>query len=111
MITYSDEHKEYLKKNKRDRFIIFTFRLLIIVLLLSLWEFLARFHLINTFLSSSFTNVIKTCLNLMKDGSLFNHILITLYEVLISFFISFVIGLVVASILWSNNIISKIINN
>lgn len=49
MITYSDEHKEYLKKNKRDRFIIFTFRLLIIVLLLSLWEFLARFHLINTF--------------------------------------------------------------
>lgn len=110
MSTYSLEHKNYLKKLRKEKSIVFIFRLLIISVFLLLWELLSRFHIINTFLSSSPTNVIKTVIGLLQDGSLFRHIGVTMYEVLISFFIATIVGLVVATILWSNKTISKIID-
>lgn len=110
MYTYSDEHKKYLKKLRKNKIIIFTFRLLIILTFLVLWEVLSRIHLINTFLSSSPSNVVKTSINLLMDGSLLEHIGVTMYEVLLSFGIATIIGLIVATILWSNDTISKIID-
>lgn len=110
MSTFSDEHKAYLKKQHREKIVIFIFRLLIIATFLIGWELLSRYHIINTFLSSSPTNAIKTTIDLFKDGSLFKHIGITLYEVLISFGIASIIGLIIATILWSNKILSKIID-
>ena len=110
MSTYSLEHKRYLRKLKKEKLIIFIFRLFIISIFLFLWEILSRFHVINTFLSSSPTNVIRTIIRLIQDGSLFRHIGVTMYEVLISFFISTIVGLAVATILWSNKTISKIID-
>ncbi len=110
MSTFSEEHKKYLKRQRREKIIIFIFRLLIIVTFLIGWELLSRYHIINTFLSSSPTNAIKTTIDLFKDGSLFKHIGITLYEVLISFGIASIFGLIIATILWSNKILSKIID-
>ena len=110
MSTFSEEHKKYLKRQRREKIIIFIFRLLIIATFLIGWELLSRYHIINTFLSSSPTNAIKTTIDLFKDGSLFKHIGITLYEVLLSFGIASIIGLISATILWSNKILSKIID-
>ncbi len=110
MSTFSEEHKKYLKRQRREKIIIFIFRLLIIATFLIGWELLSRYHIINTFLSSSPTNAVKTTIDLFKDGSLFKHIGITLYEVLLSFGIASIIGLISATILWSNKILSKIID-
>lgn len=110
MSIYSEEHKMFLKKIKREKYIIGISRASIIVFFLIVWELLARFNLINTFLSSSPSKVLATTISLFKTGSLFNHIGITLYEVLISFLIATVLGFVIAVILWSNRIISKIID-
>ena len=110
MSTYSDEHKKYLKKLRREKIVVFIFRLLIITVFLIGWELLSKYNIINTFLSSSPSNAVKTAINLFKDGSLFKHIGITMYEVLISFSIATIIGLIVATILWSNKTISKIID-
>lgn len=110
MSTYSEEHKIFLKKIKREKYIIGISRASIIVFFLIVWELLARFNLINTFLSSSPSKVLATTVSLFKTDSLFNHIGITLYEVLISFVIASVLGFVIAVILWSNKIISKIID-
>ena len=60
MSTYSEEHMKYLKKQKTEKRIIFFFRLLIIICFLVAWELLSRLELINTFLSSSPTEVIET---------------------------------------------------
>lgn len=110
MSTYSKEHIKYLKEQKRTKRIICFFRLVIIIMFLITWEVLSRKGIINTFLSSSPTKVIKTIIELFQDNVLFNHIGITLYEVIISFLIASITGFITATILWHNKIISKIID-
>lgn len=106
----SDSRKNYVKIIKKNKKIIFFSRLSIILLFLLLWEVLSRYHILNTFLSSSPSLVYKTIMGLLKDGSLFKHIGITLYEVVVSFGIATLIGLTIATILWSNNTVAKIVD-
>lgn len=110
MYIFSDEHKEFLKKIKREKIIIAVLRFSIIFLFIILWEVLARYSVINTFLFSSPSRVVNTISSLLKSGELFKHIGVTLYEVLISFFMATVLGIVVATMLWSNKILSKVID-
>lgn len=110
MFSYSKEHKEYIDKIKRKKRIIVFFRCFILILFLIIWELLARTEVINTFLSSSPSMVVETTIGLFASGNLCRHILITLVEVLVSFFIAFVIGIGVASLLWSSEMLSKILD-
>lgn len=110
MSTYSKEHKEYLKKIRRERIIVIFFQILIIASFLVIWELLVKFQLVNTFLSSSPMKVIETIISLLKDNSLFHHIWITTYETLVSFIIATIIGLVVGAVLWWNKILAKIMD-
>lgn len=110
MSTYSEEHAAYLKKRKKEKRKILITQISIISFLLIIWEFLAQFNIINTFLYSSPSNMVKTITNLFKDNSLFNHIFITTYETVISFVIAFIIGLIIAIILWWNKFFSKVFN-
>ena len=110
MSTYSDEHKKYLKKLRKEKVIVFIFRILIISMFLIAWELLSDYKIINSFTSSSPIKATKTIVELFRDGSLIKHIGVTLYEVLISFFIASIVGIITAIILWSNKIISKIID-
>ena len=110
MYIYSSEHKEYLKRRKKEKRIVILFQVLIVVIFLILWQVLSDKNIINSFLSSSPTKVFKTIIDLFKDGSLFKHISITLYEVIFSFIVSSIIGLTISTILWLKPIISKIID-
>lgn len=110
MSTYSDEHKKYLKKLRKEKVIVFIFRILIISMFLIAWELLSDYKIINSFTSSSPIKATKTIIELFRDGSLIKHIGVTLYEVLISFFIASIVGMITAIILWSNKTVSKIID-
>ena len=110
MSTYSEEHLKYIKRQKKEKRLVCFFRLLIIIVFLLAWELLSRLELINTFLSSSPTEVIQTTIQLVKDNTLFTHIGVTIYEVIISFLIATIIGFVVATILWNNKVIAKVID-
>lgn len=107
---YSKEHKEYLKKIKLNNFLIKFTQLLIIVLIISIWQFAANHELINTFISSSPESIINTIINLYKDNTLFHHLWISFYEVLISFLIATIGGILIATILWRFKFISKVID-
>lgn len=108
MSTFSEEHILYLKKLKKRKHHILITQFLIIFLILILWEVFAQLNIINTFLYSSPSNMLKTIINLFSNNSLFNHIYVTSYETIISFIISFVIGLIIAIILWWNDFLSKV---
>ncbi len=110
MITYSEEHLRYLKRKKRESIIVHVIRISIIALFLVIWEGLAKFEIINTFLSSSPSQVFSTAFSLIKTGNLLEHIWVTLYEVLISFFIATVFGFITGTILWSSKIVAKVID-
>ena len=109
-MSISSEREQFLKKIKRSKRVVFINRLLIIVVFLIGWEMLAKTGVINTFLSSSPSEVVQTTLVLLKDGSLFHHIGITLYEVLVSFSVATIVGIFIATILWSNQTLAKIID-
>lgn len=110
MLMSSLEHKKYLKKNKKRKNLIYLTQILIIIVFLIIWELLTKLGFINTFLFSSPSSIIKTIINLIKTNNLFNHILITLYELFISCFLSLGIGLILATILWWNKFLAKVID-
>lgn len=106
----SKEHSLFLKKLKKEKIIITIFRILIILMFITIWELLSRFNIINTFLFSSPSKVINTIIKLYKNKELFKHIYITLYEVFISFSLASIIGLIIATILWRFKTLSKIVD-
>ena len=107
MCTYSLEHTNYLKKLKREKIVVFTFKTLIICLFLITWEVLARLSIINTFLFSSPSRIIYTIIN---NKNIFKHIGVTLYEVFISFSLATILGIIISTIMWRYRVFSKVID-
>ena len=106
----SSERKLYLKKIKKDKIIINFFRVFIFIFFIFIWELLSRFNLIDTFMFSSPSNIIKTIIDLYKDNNLFIHIFTTLYEIIISFIIGSIIGFIISSILYLFDRLNKILD-
>ena len=107
---YSVEHKKYLKKIKKDKAIILIGQLSILFIFNLVWQILADLNIINTFIFSSPKQVLNTIINLYKGKNLFEHIWVTTYETLLSFSIATVLGTIIATILWWNRRIQKIID-
>lgn len=107
---YSKEHKEYIKKIKINKILIFLVQITIITGLAIIWQFLADKQIINTFITSSPKEVIKTLINLYNQNNIFNHIYITIYETFISFILGTIIGTLIAIILWWNKFIAKVMD-
>lgn len=107
---FSKEHKLYLKKQKKEKHIVLFFKIFIIVLFLILWEVCARTEILNPFLTSYPSRVFITIFDLFKENNLLNHIWVTLYETIISFSLASLIGIAVASLLWSSKTLAKILD-
>lgn len=107
---YSQEHKEFLKKRKKRKILITLTQLLILILLIIIWELLAKYEIINTFISSSPSKIINTIIDLYKTNNLFKHIWITIYETIISFGLGTILGIIIAVILWWNNFLYKVLD-
>jgi len=106
---YSKEHVKYLKKIRKDKFIILISQFAIFISFIILWQFLADTKVINTFIFSSPKKVMDTIINLYNSKDLFTHIWVTIYETLLSFSIATILGTVIATILWWNRRIQKIV--
>ena len=107
---YSDEHRKYLKKIKIYNFLVKFIQLLILVVFIVLWQYLASTEKINTFIFSSPEMIVDTLKSLYQDDNLFYHIWITIYETLVGFSLGSLIGIVIASILWTNRFLFKVID-
>ena len=104
----SKEHLEYIKKIKKNKVIIVFFRIFILITFLIIWEITSKYT--NSFLTSSPSKIYNTIINLIKTNNIWKHISITIYETIISFILSSVIGFIIASILWWNKTLAKIID-
>ena len=107
---YSREHKLYLRKKKVRKILVIFTQILLAVLLISIWELLAKYKIINTFITSSPSKVLSTIISLYNDNNLFNNIWTTIYETLISFSLGTIIGIITATILWYFNFIYKVLD-
>ena len=106
----SKEQKEFIKKYKLNKFLIRLCQLSIVVLFLIVWEYLSYKNIINSFIFSSPTKVVKTIYSLYVNNNLFNHIWVTIYETLIAFSIGMIISIALSIILYLFNNIYKILD-
>ena len=76
---------------------------------IAVWEACAQSGIINDFIFSSPSRIMKCFVSMCADGSLFRHVWVTLYETFISFFLVIGIGLTAAVLMWLSRSFSKII--
>lgn len=95
------EHELFLRKLKKDNAIVIGGRIAVFVLLIALWEVLTIINVIDPFITSSPSRMINMLIELFTEGNLIRHSLITLYETVLAFTISMVLGLIIAIILFS----------
>ena len=107
---YSIEHALYLKKERRKRRKILFFQIFLVVFCLLLWQILSDTNTIDPFVFSSPKKVIFTIRDLFLHNHLMKHILITVYETLLSFFLATALGIGVATLLWWSPTLSKILD-
>ena len=110
MHTYSLEHQGYLKKKRIEFIIVHFFRIIIVILFFFLWEVLSSNNIINSFIFSSPLKIINTIRELLIKGELIKHIITTINEILISFIVSSILGIIISIVLWSNKLLSRIID-
>lgn len=104
----SSGYQEYLKTKSKKRKKIVLWQLATIILFILLWELLARLGLINTFLLSSPSDIVKLFIEYLRDGSIFTHIVVSVWETVLGFAIGTILGILIAIILWWSPTLSKI---
>ena len=106
----SKEQLHYLKKLKKEkRKILFTQFSLIVIFLVS-WELLVKYSIINGFIYSSPSRIIHTIIDLINNNNFFNHIYVTLSEVIISFTLGIVLSFIVALLLYQFKFLAKVLD-
>lgn len=105
----SKERKKYLHKIKRDKFLVILTQVLILVVLIGSWEILANAGIIDSFIMSQPSKILKTFINMLSQD-LLSHIWITCKETLIGFALGTIIGTFVATILWWSPFVSKVLS-
>lgn len=108
-LVVSQSQQIYLEGIRREKIRVNCVRVLILVLFVALWEVCARTGVINDFIFSSPSRIVKCFVSMCADGSLFRHMWVTLYETFISFFLVIGVGLVAAVLMWLSRSFSKII--
>lgn len=105
-----NSYNQYIKRIKRKKLIILIMQLLLFISFIIIWQILASNNIINSFITSSPKNIVKTIISLYKNNNLTNHILTTIKETLISFSITTLLSLVISILLYSFNILAKIVD-
>ena len=106
----NEEYKKFIKKEKLSTVKVIIIQLLIIILFITLWQVLSDMKLINNFLCSSPKKILETIISLWNNNDLLIHIWTTLREILISFIIGSLIGIIFAALLWWSPFISRVLD-
>lgn len=106
----SNGYKKYLKKLKTENIVVFITQIILVILFVIIWQILSDKKILDTFLFSNPKKILLTIIDLIKKNNFFKHIFTTIYEIIISFILGNFIGLFIASILWFNKFISRVLD-
>ena len=109
MKEFSAAQLQYLRKRKVHHLIVALSRIAILVAFLLLWEITARAGIIDSFIFSSPSQILRCFFGMVADRSIFLHIGITLYETIVSFFLVILVSFLVAVLLWFSRKLSEIL--
>jgi NitT/TauT family transport system permease protein len=107
MCDISPERRLYLTRKRRRQLLIRIFQISGILIVVALWEGLARAGIIDGFLMSQPTRVWRTLMN-FQSNNLINHIGITMLETAVGFASGVALGILAAFILWWSGFLAKV---
>ncbi|MBF8982754.1 ABC transporter permease [Lutibacter sp. B2] len=108
--SFSKEHINFIKNHKKRKKEIRITQISLLVVFFALWEIAAKANLIDTFLTSSPSQMWYLFIKLAKDGSIFNHIAISSFETVVGFITGTLLGTLIAILLWWSDFISKVLD-
>lgn len=103
----SKDRKKYLRKILTNKIAVITTQLVIVIVFIVLWEILANVGIIDSFIASQPSRIVKTFMNL-SSNNLLEHVGVTCLETIIGFLSGTVLGVIVAIILWWSKFLSKV---
>lgn len=105
----SQEHKAYLHRVRMNKLLVRIIQLLILGIALLLWEICANAKIVDPFITSQPTRILKTIVGLYQQGVLFHHIGITCLEAFVGFVLGTLVGTMIAIMLWWSEFLCKVL--
>jgi NitT/TauT family transport system permease protein len=112
----SRAYQRYLRDKRRERWAVRISQIAIFAVFLIVWEVAARTHLVNPMLTSYPSAIWPTFVELLntgdmnQQGNILHHTSVTLVEVVISFIISTLGGIVVGAALWWSSFLYRVLD-
>ncbi len=106
-VPVSKERAAYLQRQKRKKRGIRIVQISIVVVIVAMWELLANLGIIDSFIMSQPSRMVKTLMNL-GDNGLLTHLGVTCMETLIGFLLGTGLGVGIAVLLWWSQTLSQI---
>lgn len=106
-LVMSKERKKYLKNIKKNKYLVFITQVGLLITFLAIWEVLANYEIIDSFITSKPSQIYETFISLFSDN-LLKHVWVTTYETLVGFLLGTFLGIIIAIILWWSEFISKV---
>jgi len=104
----SNERKKYIKKIRIKKLSIMFTQISILIILILAWEICAKKGIIDSFIMSQPSKIIKTFINL-SSNDLFTHIVVTVKETIYGFLLGTAIGIAIAIVLWWSKFLCKVL--
>ena len=101
--------EQFVRQHRRHHHEISSWRTILFVFFLILWEFSAYRKWIDSFFFSSPSRVARCFVEQLKNNALLSHIGITLFETLFSFLLVLLFSLLVSTLLWYSRKLSEIL--
>lgn len=106
----SVEYEKYLKNVKLRKIKIFIIQVVLLISFFALWEALANYNIINTFLFSKPSDIYKLFISYITSGTLMKHVWISVYETVVGLIIGSGLGIIIAIMLWWSETLAKILD-
>lgn len=110
MLIQTDEHKNYIKSIKKEKYSIIFTRIIILIIFFGLWEIAGRLKWIDPFLTSTPSKMYNSFIQIYAEGTLLYHIFITCFETIVGFVLGTILGALIAVLLWWSNFVSKVLD-
>lgn len=104
----SKDRQRYLRKIWIKKTSILLTQIGIVIAFIVIWEISANKGLIDSFITSQPSRILKTFMNL-SENELLMHLWVTCEETLIGFLLGVLIGTVIAMLLWWSDFLSKVL--
>ncbi len=107
--SISPARANYLRRQRREKTLVQTIRVLLLAVLLILWEIAGRLGWIDVFIVSCPSRILKTLASLWQSGDLWRHLGASSGETVVGFLLGTLLGAIIAVGLWWSSFAAKVL--